>query len=172
MAIGVRTGAMSAGARRMLAPKIFYFCFYAAGSALMPYLGLYYQSLGLTGRYIRLADRHPAVGDALCCTAVGQRGRCDPAPSPDVAPAAISSTIVVVLALSVAAQLLWLAAGHGLCLLRGPHRAPGGQHHAGHVGPRKDNADGNVWGAIGWGVSAAIMGVVIQRAGLHAAFYG
>ena len=32
--------------------KAFYFCFYAAGAALMPFLVLYYESLGLTGRQI------------------------------------------------------------------------------------------------------------------------
>lgn len=33
-------------------PKVFYFCFYAAKATLVPYLVLYFESLGLSGRQI------------------------------------------------------------------------------------------------------------------------
>ena len=173
MAIGVRSGPVAADARRMLAPKIFYFCFYAAGSALMPYLGLYYQSLGLTGRYIGLLTGIPPLVTLFAAPLWGsvadatQRHR-------QMLLTAIGSTIVVVLALSLAAQLLWLLP---LVMAYAFFSAPivplVDNTTLAMLGPRKDQyGRQRVWGAIGWGVSAAVMGVVIQRVGLHAAFYG
>lgn len=173
MAIGVQSAPSAREPRRMVAPKVFYFCFYAAGSALIPYLGLYYQSLGLTGRYIGLLTGIPPLVTLFAAPLWGsvadatQRHR-------QMLLTAIGSTIVVVLALSVAAQLLWLLP---LVMAYAFFSAPivplVDNTTLAMLGPRKDQyGRQRVWGAIGWGVSAAIMGVVIQRMGLHAAFYG
>lgn len=173
MAVGVQSGPVAPDARRMLAPKLFYFCFYAAGSALLPYLALYYQSLGLNGRTIGLLTGIPPLVTLFAAPLWGsaadatQRHR-------QLLLIAISSTIVVVLALSLASQLMWLLP---LVMAYAFFAAPivplVDNTTLAMLGPNRNRyGRQRVWGAIGWGVAAAVMGVVITRTGLHAAFYG
>jgi PPP family 3-phenylpropionic acid transporter len=153
--------------------KAFYFCFYAAGAALMPFLVLYYEGLGLVGRQIgflagisplislvgaplwgALADishRHKAVwsitiGGAIVMALVLSR---------------VTSFIPLILVVAMyaifASPIIPLADNAVMALLA----------------ERKDQyGRQRIWGAIGWGIAAPLIGRLIEIQGLHWAFWG
>lgn len=168
----LRGRASSGFGQVMLVPKIFYFFNFAALAAVAPYLALYYQRIGLSGRQIGLLVGLPplmtlvsaplfgAVADAtqrhkrllilaVCCSATAMLS--------------ISFTndfltlipIVVLYALSFA-PVVPLVDKTVLELL----------------GERKElYGKQRLWGAIGWGVTAPLIGLLLERLNLHWAFY-
>ena len=159
--------------RPMLAPKVYYFSFFAAGAALLPYLGLYYASIGLNGRAIGLLTGLPPLITLVAAPLWG--GVADAAQRhKQLLLTAITGAMVMVLALSAAQGLGWLM----VCVLlyaffSAPIVALVDNTVLAMLGPEKDRyGKQRVWGSIGWGVSGAVMGIVIQRLGLQVSFYG
>ena len=159
--------------RRFVIPKIVYFCFFAAGSALMPYLALYYNQIGLDARVIGLLAGIPPLVTLVAAPLWGgladltRRHR-------QLLLVAMGGTVITVLILSTTVHLYLIVP---LVILYAFFVAP--------IMPLVDNSvlvllgkqkdlygKQRVWGAIGWGCSAAAMGFVISRMGLDLAFYG
>ncbi|MHB1356474.1 MAG: MFS transporter [Anaerolineae bacterium] len=157
---------------RYLEPKAFYFFYFAALAALQPYLALYYRSLGLSGSAIgilsaipslvalvssplwaALADRHGSHKLVLVCAAAG----------------ALVLGYAISLVQGLAALMLLVAcyaafrapivalADSSVLVLLGSHKELYGRQR--------------LWGAIGWGLAAPLVGELTQRWGLHWAFY-
>ena len=151
--------------------KAAYFAFYAANAALLPVLTLYYESLGITGaRLGLLASLWPAgglVGASLWGAVADSTGRHRSVLSLAIV-AAIAGGQLFLLGESFPA-LVAIVAFFAISV------AP--------VGPMLDNAVledlgsrserfGRVrlWGAIGWGVSAPVVGRLTDLTGLRIVF--
>ena len=159
--------------RRLLAPKAFYFCFYAAGACLVPFIPLYYRAVGLSGAQIGLlaglapivtwfaAPLWGAIADAT------HRHRA-------VLSVTILGTLATILLLSRATNLLWLlpiVAAYALFsapimpLVDNSVMALLGERSALYGRQR-------VWGAIGWGIAGYAAGFLVEGWGIGFAFYG
>lgn len=160
------------GDRALLAPKAFYFCFYAALSSLLPFLILYYRGLGLNGAQIGLLVGISPIVTLLAAPFWGAL-----ADSTRRHRAVLTVTIIgamsMIVLLSQASTLLWLVpivvayaffyapimplVDNGVMEMLGERRELYGRQR--------------VWGAIGWGMASAAAGVLIDRYGLGIAFY-
>lgn len=157
----------------MRSSKAFYFFFFGAMSCLIPFLTLHYQDLGLNGRQIGFltgvvplitlvsASAWGAVADAT------QKHRL-------ILLLAIGGTWTAVFGMSRATTFLALIplvsvyaffmapaiplVDNSVMTLLGAHKSEYGRVR--------------VWGAYGWGIIAAIIGVLIQQSGLSWAFNG
>ena len=157
----------------MFLPKAIYFFYYGAAASLLPFLVIYYESLGLSGYQIGfLAGLMPLIalfsapfwGGLADATQKHKR----------LLLLAMSTSIVIAFTLSNASAFLWLIP---LVVLLAFFIAP--------IMPIVDNsvmdqlADHKgqygrlrLWGAIGWGVAAPVVGWLIERSDLSWAFYG
>lgn len=148
-----------------------YLLFYAANATVLPVLTLYYETLGVTGARLGfLAALWPAgsvLGASLWGAVADATGR-----------HRLVLAVTMVLA-AVSAQLFLAAPGFALLV---PVVAAFSIAVA-PVGPMLDHAVledlgdrqerfGRVrlWGAIGWGVAAPVVGVVVDRVGLSSVF--
>jgi PPP family 3-phenylpropionic acid transporter len=154
-----------------IAVKAFYFCYYAAWACLVPFLALYYQSLGFNGAQIGLlasisplvvmfagpfwagaadaASRHRRVL-LLCITGT--------AAGVILIPMAPSFAILIVIVVTYAffsAPIIPLVDHSVMQKLAGRKDLYGRQR---------------LWGAVGWGVSAPAAGWLIGQFGLILAF--
>lgn len=156
----------------MAITKLFYFCNFAALAAVMPFLALYYKQIGLTGREIGLLASISPLITLLAAPLWG--GLADATQQHRrLLLLAISGFLVSVFALSFANTLLWLLL---LVSAYSFFNAP--------IMPLMDNSviealgehkreygKQRLWGSIGWGGGAAVMGLVIERYGLAWGFY-
>ena len=152
----------------MFTMKAVYFIYYAAAASLIPFLTLYYQGLGLTGREIGIL-----TGIAPLMTLLGasiwsvladltQKHRV-------LFLVAIGGTWGSVFLLSQLNTFLWLIpAVVAYAFFVAPLMPLVDNTVMVLLGKEKD-AYGRyrVWGAYGWGIAAAIMGWVLQQAELH-----
>ena len=166
----------SRGARaepRLLAPKLFYFCWFAAFGAFIPFVSLYYRQVGLDLGQIGLlvsvsgvvqlvaAPIWSVIGDALRLRRV-------------LLPVAAAGTIAPVLLIgrSTSFGVLFV-----LALVQALFSAP--------VGPLSDSATMDllgdrrerygaqrVWGAVGWAASTLTFGWTSERFGYQSIFIG
>ncbi len=157
----------------MVIPKLFYFCNFAAMAAIMPFLALYYKQVGLTGREIGLlASISPLVALLAAplwgglADATQQHRR--------LLLFAISGFLVAVLALSFASTLLWLLpAVIAYAFFSAPIIPLVDNSVLEMLGANKQEyGKQRLWGSIGWGIGAVVMGAVTERYGLGWAFYG
>jgi PPP family 3-phenylpropionic acid transporter len=158
--------------RALFAPKAFYFCFYAASASLIPYLTLYYRGLGLSGAHIGLlvgiapvitwlaAPFWGAMADStrrhrtiLTATIIGTMAMIALLSQANTL---LSLLLVVTLYSFFAAPIMPLVDNSVMELL-GERRALYGRQR--------------LWGAIGWGVAAAVAGALVDRFGLGISFY-
>ena len=156
----------------MTRPKAFYFLYFAAAASLMPFLSLYYQSLGMTGRQIGVLTG--VVPLVMMVSAPLWGGLADVTHRHRLSLLlAISGTWAAVLGLSqpvtFSGLLLWVVVyaffiaaiiplmDNSVLTLLGAHKAEYGRLR--------------VWGSVGWAVAATLLGPVLQRAGLSWAFY-
>ena len=157
----------------MLLSKAIYFFYYGATASLFPFLVIYYESLGLSGYQIGfLAGIMPLIalfsaplwGGLADATQKHKR----------LLLLAMSTSIVIAFALSNVSAFLYLIP---LVVVLAFFIAP--------IMPIVDNsvmdslADHKdqygklrLWGAIGWGVAAPVVGWLIERSDLSWAFYG
>lgn len=157
----------------MIYARAFYFMFFAAMACLIPFLTLYYQGLGLSGREIgfltgivplitmfsasiwsmlsdasgkhRLAFLTAIVGTWFCVLLMSQ-----------VSTFLLLIPIVAVYAFFFA-PIIPLVDNAVMAMLG---------ERGGEYGRQR------VWGAYGWGIAAAIIGLIIQRSGLQWSFIG
>ncbi|MCI0393768.1 MAG: MFS transporter [Chloroflexi bacterium] len=156
----------------LIRPKAFYFLFFAAAASLIPFLSLYYHSLGLSGQQIGVL-----TGVAPLITLAG-------APLwGGLADATRKHRLVLLLALAGTwAAVLALSRSTTFAVL-----LPVVVIHAFFASPIIPLVDNGVvttlsgrkagygrlrlWGGVGWGATAALLGTVLQRAGLQWTFY-
>lgn len=159
--------------RQLIAPKAFYFLFYAAGAALLPYLVLYYNGVGLQATQIGILL---AVGPLVTLIAAPVWG--------GIADFTHRYKLVILVA-AVGAMLMVAAISQTtafwallpLVLVYAWFSAP--------IIPLTDNAVlellGNrrdeygrqrMWGAVGWGISGLLAGIMIDVYGQAYSFFG
>jgi MFS transporter, PPP family, 3-phenylpropionic acid transporter len=157
----------------MAVPKAFYFCFFAAGAAFMPFLPLFYEGIGLSGRHIGLLVGIPPLISLASAPLWG--GLADATQQHKrLLLLAIGGSLAAVLVLSTLDSFYWLLP---VVLLYAFSSAPimplVDSTVLGLLGNNKDQyGKQRLWGAIGWGLTGPIIGILIQRTGLQWAFYG
>ena len=158
--------------RALLAPKAFYFCYYAALSCLMPFLVLYYSQAGLSGPQIGLLVGISPIITWLAAPLWGALADSTRQHRTMLSVTVLGAMLMVAL-LSWATELAWflpIVAGYAF--------------FAAPVMPLVDNSvmellgersalygRQRVWGAIGWGVAGALAGMLVDRLGLGFSFY-
>jgi PPP family 3-phenylpropionic acid transporter len=159
--------------RAMWLPKAFYFFYFAAAASLIPFLALYYEQVGLSGRQIGLlAGMLPLISLISAsfwgglADATQRHGR--------LLTLAIGGTLISVLALSLATAFCWLIAVVVFyALVSAPILPLVDSTVVAMLGERKkEYGKQRLWGAVGWGLAAPAAGVLIDRTGLDWAFYG
>lgn len=154
-------------------PKFYYFCHFAAMSAVVPFLALYYRELGLDERSIGFLSGIPPLmalfvaplwGALADLTQRHQR----------LLQIAIGGLWSTLLLFTFVRNPLWIIP---LVLLYALFSAP--------IMPLVDNSvlallgerqaiygRLRLWGALGWGVTGATIGLLIDQRGLQWSFYG
>lgn len=153
--------------------KAFYFLYYAAGAALMPFLALYYKQNGLSGPQIGVLSSIPSLMSFVGAPLWG--GLADATRRhKTVLLVAIGGTLLTVLLLSATTTFFWLApvvALYALCI--SPIMPLVDSSTVDLLGEHKDQYGKlRLWGALGWGIAAPLLGWLIERSGLRGAFFG
>ncbi|MEZ4659402.1 MAG: MFS transporter [Caldilineaceae bacterium] len=152
--------------------KAFYFCYFGAAAALMPFLVLYYEQIGLSGRQIAVLAALPPLINLFAAAlwngladAFNQHNRLQAAAIVGAIGMALLVSLLNGFGALVGAVALWaifmapimpLADNAALNLLQGR------KHLYGKL---------RLWGAVGWGVMAPASGVLVERFGLSWTFY-
>jgi PPP family 3-phenylpropionic acid transporter len=168
-----RAGARFGVDRTLLAPKAYYFSYYAAGASLVPFLVLYYRQLGLSGSQIGLLSGMAPLMTWIAAPLWGvladvtQQHR-------RLLIGAIAGAIGMVGALSQAHSFGWLlpaAAGYAFCMA--PIMPLVDNSVMTLLGPRSaDYGKQRLWGALGWGLAGAAAGALVERWGIRVSFAG
>ena len=148
--------------RSMVTPKAYYFCYYGAAASLIPYLPIYYQSIGLSGKEIGLLVAIPPllmlIGAPLwggLADATQQHKRllmlAVALALGSVAVLSIISRFLILIPV-VAAYALFIAPV--MPLVDNTVMAMLGER-SGKYGKQR------LWGAVGWGISAPTVGWLI-----------
>ncbi|MCC6168235.1 MAG: MFS transporter [Caldilineaceae bacterium] len=158
--------------RRFIAPKAYYFSYYAAMAGLMPFLVLYYRQVGLNGGQIGLLAGLPPFLTWLAAPLWGaladatQRHR-------QLMVAANVGAIAAVLGLAQAQSLRGLLP---LVMVYAIFNAPlmplVDNSVMALLGERSaDYGKQRLWGAVGWGVAGGIAGLLVDRWGISFSFF-
>lgn len=158
--------------RSMVLPKAYYFCYYGAAASLIPYLPIYYQNAGLSGKEIGLLVAIPPLvmlfGAPLwggLADATQQHKR--------LLILAVVFALASVAALSrISSFSLFIPVVAAYALFIAPVMPLVDNTVMGMLGKRSGNyGKQRLWGAVGWGISAPVAGWMIERTGLHWIFY-
>ena len=155
----------------MTIPRLFYFCYSAAMAAVSPFLALYYRQIGLSEGQIGLLAGIPPLLGLIAAPLWGALADATQQHKRLLALAVVGTAGAVAL-LSQVASLGWLVpvvmlyafcntpimplVDNSVLLLLGDRKADYGKHR--------------LWGAVGWGVAAPVLGALIERFGLSWAF--
>ncbi len=156
----------------MLAPKAFYFFYFAAFAALLPFLVLYYEQLEFTGQQIGILSAifplmmlaGAPIWGAIADTSQRHKTVLISLMGTSLAMAFIVSrvTTFTALALLVALFAFFIA----------PVIPLGDTAVLNILGEQRRNYGRiRVWGAVGWGLSAPLVGILTERFDLIWAFY-
>ena len=159
--------------RALLPAKAIYFCYYAAMASLLPFIALYYRQVGLSGSQIGLLTAISPMVALVAAPAWGgladrtQRHRL-------LLTVAIGGAMLMMLLVSQAGSLLVLAAlVTAYAWFSSPIMPLVDNSVLALLGSRKsDYGKQRLWGAVGWGLAAAVSGTLIDRFGLDAGFAG
>ncbi len=155
--------------------KAFYFFYYAAMASFLPFVILYYEQIGLSGREIGLLAGIPPL--LMLVSAPLWGGLADATQQHKrLLMLAIGGSLIAVLALSFTTMdtpLSWLIPiVVGYAFFVAPIMPLGDKTVLELLGDRRNQyGKQRLWGAVGWGIAAPIVGLMIQRADLHWAFY-
>jgi MFS transporter, PPP family, 3-phenylpropionic acid transporter len=159
--------------RQLLAPKVYYFCFYGAMAFLVPFLVLHYRQIGLSSSQIGLLT---GIGPLATLVSAPLWGALADAKQQHkrLLLVAITGSMAMVLALSYATSLfVLLPVVVGYAFFSAPIMPLVDNSVMALLGERKERyGKQRMWGALGWGISGALAGVIIQQTGLGAAFVG
>ena len=155
----------------MLRPKLLYFLYYAAAASLLPFLVLYYEQLGLSGRQIgvlgALLPLMTLFGVPRWSSLADKQGR-----HRMVGLVAIGGTIVFTLVTLYMENYLGLLLSVGALSLFTAPIMPLVDHITLTLLKEQRNRYGalRLWGAVGWGIAAPVTGFMTERTGLQLAF--
>lgn len=157
----------------MLLPKIYYFFVYGAMASLVPYLVIYYQGLGLSGGQIGILTGIPTLMSLLSTPVWG--GMADATSRKRLLlGTSILLSMAMVWVLSRTTIFLWIAL---VVILYAFNSAPLiplmdstvmdmlGEH-------KEQYGRQRMWGAVGWGAAAPVIGWLNEHYGLHWSFWG
>lgn len=153
-------------------PKAFYFTFYAATSSLIPFLVLYYRESGLSGSQIGLLASISPIVTWLAAPFWGAL-----ADSTQRHRAILTTTIIgamtMMILLSFVNEMHWfLPIVAGYAFFYAPIMPLVDNSVMELLGERRElYGRQRVWGAVAWGLGAAVAGVLVENFGLHIAFY-
>ena len=156
-----------ASSRSLSAAKALYFLYYAAGSALIPYLPLYYRTIGFDGNQIGvLTSITPAValvGSPLLSGVADATRR-----HKWVLVGSLVGTATAAVALSQADTFWTLAAMVAIyAFFNAPVMPLIDNAVMALLGSQRDRYGTlRLWGAVGWGIAATLFGSVSERYGL------
>jgi PPP family 3-phenylpropionic acid transporter len=158
--------------RAMLLPKAYYLLYYGAAAALIPYLPIYYQSIGLSGKEIGLLVAIPPlvmlVGAPLwggLADATRQHKR--------LLIVALVLALVSTAALSLISRfILFIPVVAAYALFIAPVMPLVDNTVMEMLGEqRRKYGRQRLWGAVGWGIAAPLVGWLVERSGLHWTFF-
>lgn len=157
--------------RLFLRPKAFYFFYFAALAAFAPYLVLYYRSLGMSSASIGMLTALPPiinlVGGPLWAAAADARGARRVMLIVTLAGSFLTGYAYVFI--SAMAPLLILVILHAL--FSSPVIALADSSILNILGEKRHlYGRQRLWGAVGWGLAAPLVGELTQRFGLSQAF--
>lgn len=157
----------------ILLSKSYYFIFFAAASALLPFLGLYYEQLGLSGRQIGLLVSIPFWVTMVSASLWGGLADATQQHKRLLSLAIIGAAMTAMLISLTTSFFLLIPIIAVQALFSGP------------IMPLVDNTTLEIlgdqshrygkirlWGALGWGLFAPVMGELVERLGLNWIFYG
>lgn len=158
---------------KMVLPKTFYFFYYAAGASLFPFLVLYYRELGLSGKEIGLLTAIKPFTSLFSASLWGgiadatQRHR-------QLLLLAIIGVIGAALTLSVTTTLTTLIPIVATFAFFMAPIVPLVDNSVLDALGEQRNRYGRIrlWGALGWGITALILGQLTETFGLSYSFYG
>ncbi|HEY5574840.1 MAG TPA: major facilitator superfamily domain-containing protein 6 [Anaerolineales bacterium] len=159
--------------RKLILPKIMYFFYYGAAAALIPFLVIYYRSVGLPENSIGVLTAIPPLLTLFSAPLWG--GLADATQQHRrLLALSIAASLVIVLALSFAQEFLLLAL---LVAIHAFFLAPAVPFIDSMVlellGDRKYQYGRlRLWGALGWGMAAPVVGWLAERYGLKWPFLG
>ena len=152
--------------------RAFYFFYYAAAAALSPFLVLYYERLGFTSAQIGILR---SVSPLLMLFSAPLWGVISDVTRQHkrILLLAIGSTLVIVIGLSITTQYVWLIA---MVILFAFFNAPVislMDNTVIHLLKGQKNLYGRqrLWGAVGWGLAAPIVGFISEKIGQRWIFY-
>lgn len=161
------------GPFRLLAAKLFYFCWFAAIGAFVPFIALYYRQAGLPLAQIGLLAGLPGLVQLVATPLWGLAAdalRLRRA----LLPLAILGTLPAVLLIGRTAdigRLLALVAAQAL--LSAPAVPLADSATLALLGDRRERyGSQRLWGAIGWGISTVTFGWLVEQIGLRVIFFG
>lgn len=153
--------------------KVSFFIVYAAGSVLLPFIALYYQQRGFSGREIGLlasiAPIMTMVGTAVWGGLADATQR-----HKQLFILAIAGSIISVALIPAAQSFLVLSlviALHAFCFMS---LVPLYDNSALEILGDRSEKYGQIrlWGSIGWGAGAPLIGPLVEQLGLQWTFYG
>lgn len=156
----------------MGAARAVYFFYFAGFAFFVPYIALYYQSLGLSGSQIGiLTGLSPVIGVlaapswSALADATHQHKR--------ILSFSLLAASFCVLALSTVSQYAWLLAiVTAFAFFLAPIIPLVDNSVVEQLGVRRDEyGKQRVWGSYGWGLAALVSGLLLQRFGLSFIFY-
>lgn len=158
---------------RKAIPFAFYFLYFAAAAALIPFIVLYYQYLGFTGAQIGLlagmAPLIAMVGAPLWTNLADRTGR-----HRLILSFTMAGVIAVVLLIPGLSALLPVALMIGLYSLLGSPIVSFSDSATMHMlGDERDQYGRvRIGGTFGWALAAPLAGLLVERNGLPMAFWG
>ncbi len=156
----------------MIIAKAFYFIFFAAAANLMPFLALYYQGLGLSGREIGLLTGIVPLATLISAAVWGAIADATHKHHLLLLVAIIGTAVSVYLMLQAATFILLLPVVTLYAFFLAPIIPLVDNSVLAALGEQKDEyGRQRVWGSYGWGLAGAIAGFAIQRTGLDLVFY-
>jgi PPP family 3-phenylpropionic acid transporter len=167
------TRATGLATQSMLLSRAFYFFYFAAGASFFPYLALRYEQLGIAGARIGLLVAIPQLTTLVGASfwggladAAQQHGR--------LLRVAIIAVIAMTLVLSQVTGFWLLIPVVALLAFCGTPIMPLMDNSVlDLLGERRDQYGKlRLWGAVGWGIAAPIVGRLVEYFGLTVPFYG
>jgi PPP family 3-phenylpropionic acid transporter len=157
--------------RRLIAPKLFYFCWFAAMGFYIPYIGLYYRQVGLDLAQIGLLVALPGLLQIIATPLWGliadglQIHRI-------LLPLVVVGTLPPVLLTGrIGAFELLLGLVAVMALFTAPVTPLADSATLAALGDQRSRYGAQrVWGAVGWGLSTLSAGALVQRLGLAVVF--
>lgn len=150
----------------------YYFIFYAASAALTPFLVIYYQELGLKGTQIGLLAGIPALVSLFSGPVWGALADLTHKQKP-ILLVAIAGSIVAALAISAFKTFLWLVPVIILfSFFFSPIMPLVDSTTMAQLGGQKEKyGQVRLWGSVGWGVSAPIIGWWMESHSVMGSFW-